>query len=350
MDTTGNGVPEVVPAKSSGLDDAAPETQEVSISARDLKLLEIRQRISEERSLQEEDNSGSPAASAGDATPAGEKPAATATPTPTKKADTFDIFEKDGQQFVRLKAYGQVEELPLETALRRAQKDVAAERKLADVTVRERRVAASEEQLNQRLQKLQSAPPVQQTAQPDLNLKATLEKLYNGDVDSAAAELELAIKGRQTATPITPDVISATVKQELRTQSALTQQAQYEAELVTAAAVFEEEFAELAKDKRLSGYVDRETEILMQENPGMPLVEVIRTAAATVKNLVAPKVAPPPPPTPEELRLDAKRNAPRPNPGVRVPSVSTQFEPPPKPKTTGDVIASMRQLRGQAPK
>lgn len=347
MSTTGDGVSNVVTNESSELDETnlnpppvdggEGEGEGEKLSARDLKLLEMRQRIREER---EADNG----------TEASQEPPPAAPPASTApKAEGFEIFEKDGKQFVKLKAYGQTEELPLEVALRRAQKDVASDRKLQEAVERERRAAAQEEMAQAHLQRVQAATtlrPVTQvepTEQPDLTEAFT--KLYNGDIEDAAKQLSKIIAGRQQATPsINPEMIAAEVEQRLQRNAAAARQAQYDAELLNAVTVFNDEYPEIAKDNRLSAYFDRETELVMAENPGMSMLDVVRTAAGSIQKLSAP-----PAQSQTNTRLEAKRNAPRHNSnGVRSPSVSTHIEPPPKPITPGDTIARMKQLRGQA--
>ncbi len=345
MNTTGNGVSEVVSEGSSELDETVtPPNEESSekLSARDLKLMEMRQRVREER---EADAGLTPEPEPVVAPP----PAPVAAVTPPTGGP--QIFEKDGKQFVRLTAYGQTEEIPLDVALRRAQKDVAADRKLQEATERERRAAAQEQMANDHLQRVRasaSVPSVSDVkpAELDAQIKSALTKHYDGDIDTAASELaKLFAAGRQQATPVNADLIAAQVEQRLQRNAAAKTQAKYEAEVLNAVEVFKEEFPDIAQDTRLSAYFDRETELVMAENPGMSMNEVVRIAAKSIQSLSAPKAPPQ-----VNTRLDAKRAAPKHITGVRSPSVSTHLEPPPKPVTSADIVARMRQVRGQAPR
>lgn len=329
--------------------------QQVQVNPRDLKMQEMRERIRLER---EADNAAAGTAPAAAAAAEGEgeaqviaadpPPATTVTPPATAAGEQpagFEIFVKDGKQHVRMNVYGQTEEVPLETALRRGQKDVAAERKLQEAIERERRAAAAEQLANQRLAQLTatSADPVQPVdATPDL--KAALEQVYEGNLDAAAAKLQ-QLMGRPSATPINPEVIAAQVEQRLQHRAAADRQAQYDSDLLNAVTVFQDEFPDLAGDERLSGYFDKETELVMQKNPKMPLNDVVRTAAATIRKMVTPASSTVPT---AQTRIEAKRNAPSMVHGVRAPTISTKPDAPVNPKTARDVIAEMRKMRGQA--
>lgn len=354
MPTTANGVSEVVSEESSVLDnqeqvEQQTEQQEPKLTARELKMLEMTQRIREEREAEGGGGDAEPAAQV--ATPAQHQtPVSTGGPQDSqpKSEGGFEIFVKDGKQHVRLKAYGQVEEIPLELALRRAQKDVAAEKKLRDAIERERRAAHAEESVAQRLKALATQPTMSTPAQPadDVDLEQTLEKLYQGDIKSAAAELnKVILKGRHQATPqVSSEVIAAQVEHRLQQNAAAKAQAKYDADLVHAAGVYEEEFPDLAQDTRLSAYFDRETELLMAQHPEKALVEVVREAAQTIRKLTQPA------PQQSNARLEMKRAAPKHITSARVASVSTNIEPAPPPRTPSSVIADMRKSRGQAPR
>lgn len=348
MDTTGNGVTPAAPNESSELDNTetqATESNEQKLTARELKMLEMNQRIREERAV----DAGEPAI---EEPPADQTPATPATPavTAAKPDGGPEIFEKDGKQFVRLKAYGQVEEVPLDVALRRAQKDVAAEKKLKEAIERERRAAAAEQLAAQRLQSVKPVgtlpPEVQAGPSADLlnEVKETLKQHYEGDVEGAAERLAKVLAGRQQTTPISPEQIAAQVRADLQRDAAVQRKAKEEADQLSAFEVFEEKFGDIVQNPRLFAYADAEVSLLMQQDPSLSIEQAFIKAGETVRAMTQPAVTPPDP------RLQAKRSAPKPINASRIPSVSTQIEPPPKPITHADVIARMRATRGQAPR
>lgn len=348
MDTTGNGVTPAAPDESSELDNTATQTEEANeqkLTPRELKMLEMNQRIREERAVDAADAAAEP----------DEPPAAAATPaapvvTPPKADGGPEIFEKDGKQFVRLKAYGQVEEVPLDVALRRAQKDVAAEKKLKEAIERERRAAASEQLAAQRLQSVKPVGTLQSEVQagPPADLltevKEALKQHYDGDVENAAERLAKVLAGRQQATPISPEQIAAQVRADLQRDAAVQRKAKEEADQLSAFETFEEKFGDIVSNPRLFAYADAEVTLLMQQDPSLSIEQAFIKAGETVRAMAQP--APPP----IDPRLQAKRSAPKPINASRIASVSTQIEPPPKPLTHADVIARMRATRGQAPR
>jgi hypothetical protein len=356
MGTTVKGAPQVEEAGDPGA------KKEQQVSPRDQRMAELiearkaEQRADAEQAGLEQDQARAAGADDGHddaAAPSGEGQTADAaaeadTQTPGAPAPAPLYYERDGKKYVKLKVYGKEQEVTLEEAIKRAQKDGAADARLQQAVEAERQAqqqmaqaAALQRQLQQRLAQIQAQPQSQTGPDDGKELEAALKSLYEGDLDGAKQMFSKVLQGRREATPaavINPEQIANTVHQRLRAEQLAAQQQQYQKELIDAARTFEQEFPEIAQDPRWSQYADKETEIILAEDPTLPPLEVMRRAGRKVAELIAPA---------NQTAARQLRKQSRPAPVSGLSGRASMGDPPPKPKTTADVINEMRRSRGQ---
>ena len=317
---------------------AETDEQEAPVSERDRRLAELaEQRAEEMRGDQPEE------------------------PEPVKPPPQY-LIERDGQTFVRAKVYGKETEIPFDEAIKRLQKDVAADQRLQEVAQMEAQIKARDERsrqvqqaLSQHIEQLQqqakTATPaekeqIEQQVDDLADIDAAMETLYDGDPKQAAAALKKALQkmqtGRQTPTPQIDENAIVTKAAQLMQAQAQEQarrvsEQQRAAEIESARQFFDDEYSEIANDPRLRAYADRETELILSENPALPPREIVKMAGDRIRQMLTPN------------SVDRKaRKAGRSQPITGRAGSSALPTPEAPAPTTKDVIAEMRKQRGQA--
>lgn len=264
-----------------------------------------------------------------------------ATPPPLEE----DIYTRDGKRYMRLKVDGEEQEFEVGQVKATAQKNLAADRRLAAAAAREREIQDRERSLSERemaLQQGQSKPPVSPGASDDVEgqmIDAALNAIYSGDEDEAKKALTSLMAGRHqpTQNAYNPDDISKRVRQE--TLAAIKQQEQQQ-QLKSAVSQFQAEFNDIASDPVLWGEADRKTLEVAKEHPEFTPYQIMQEAGNRVRSWLDAKRG-----SGLSERSQRKRQAMTPVGGANRPASLGKDEP--GPKTRRDVIGDMRRSRGQ---
>ena len=337
-DTTLQGVPED-PTIQAG-DDAASETRERPVNPREQRLAEIAARRAQERD--EEAGNGEAmlaeegAREAAAAPAAAEKPAAAA------------VAAEGLPQALKLKVDGAVVEISQEEALRRLQKDVAADRRLADATriLRDAQTQKEEaerlhQELQSRLASVKALPETPQSAADEQAIQELADALIDGRIEEAKKGLK-ALMGRQPATPDVTQiaaVVETNVKRSLIAERERDAQQSFDQQLVEGLNQFREKFPDIANDPRLFAYANAESDLIAAENPGLSPAEIFARAGERVSQMVQPKQQT------SQTRQGLKTLLERPVRGAS--SAASLGESPKPPATVSSVIQKMREARGQ---
>lgn len=173
--------------------------------------------------------------------------------------------------------------------------------------------------------------------------------IYSGDQDqvkeSLASLVTSVAQGRQSSTPpLDAKEFAEAVITNMRASADLEAQERAQRDQVAVAekvnTTFKTEFSDLYDDDRGFALTKAEFDVRRSENPGADPVALMREAATSVKEMLAP-------PAPAENILDQRRRAAR---AAETPPSSTQRVPPQPPKkkpTRADAVAAMRKARGQ---
>lgn len=299
--------------------------------------VETTRRMREAEGLEPEQAAGE-AEAEGSPTAEGKQPIARQEPAP------------EPAQKIRLKVDGRDLELSMDEVIRRAQKDVAADTRLAQATESKRQADALVHQnaaLNQELQRhlatVRAVPETHGAEVAEGEIQGLIDALLDGKVDQAKKGFQKLLSGRQTATPDVSQItasVKATLRSEMAAESAADAEARSQRELVEGLNVFRTKYADIANDPRLFAYANAETDLIAQENPNLAPAEIFLKAGERVTEMLRSKGQPQP-----ITKQDLKSRLERPVVGANSPAQLGEKTPPPV--TTQSVIARMRASRGQ---
>ncbi|MFT6550477.1 MAG: hypothetical protein ACJA1I_000505 [Zhongshania marina] len=264
-------------------------------------------------------------------------PPKTETPPPEK-----EWYERDGKAYMRLKVDGEEQEFDLGKVKATAQKNLAADKRLAEAANRERAIEERERLLLQResaAQQVQSKPPVVTGASDDVEAKvdSTLNAIYSGDEAAAKKALIELLAGRQQPTQA-PDDLDNRVRQAA---SAAIAQEERKRELNSGVSRFKTEFNDIASDPELWGMADRYTLDIVKEHPDYDPYQIMQAAGNKVRDWLKTHRGD----ASLSDRTQRKRQAMGTVGGANRPASLGKDEP--APKTRGNVIEDMKRARGQ---
>lgn len=272
---------------------------------------------------------------------------------PLKKAGYYR--NAAGDLVVKMKINGVEKEVKAEQVMQYLQKDIAGDTKLQQASERERRLQEREQLLQQREQQIQqslSKRPPEKLGDDEAKAqaKAILDKMWDGDTDSAAEELAKALQRGDT----TVDPNEILTQAEQRALSAIEQrerqqqQKQWEQSVDEGNRELRAKHAEIYDDPHLFSLVNSETaRIHDAQNAGDPEFaslspkDIILKAAENVQTWMEQRGAKPG--KPQQGRDSRKRNlTPMPRGQNRTP---TRKQPQEVDNSPAAVIARMRQSR-----
>lgn len=201
-----------------------------------------------------------------------EKVADVARPDPLASLGYYQNAQ--GEYVTKLKVNGQEREVSAEQLKAYMQKDIAADQKLQHAADWEKRLKEQEEQMRIRSQAMQSSlsqPPKEELGADELKrAKAVLEKVYDGDQETAAKELaELINSSRRQQPTLSEDQIKAVVDSQLTQaeQARAKRNAEKAWQDSVAAGIndFNTNFKELASDEVYFNEVDRRTKVMLDK-------------------------------------------------------------------------------------
>lgn len=266
------------------------------------------------------------------------------TPQSKPEEPQEEVYSRDGKRYMRLKVDGEEQEFELGHVKATAQKNLAADKRLAAAAARERDIQEKERILSERelaLQQVQSKPPELPGASDDVEsqVDAALSAIYSGDEDQAKKALIGLVAGRQqpTQNAYNPDDIDKRVQQA--TLAAIAQQ-ERQREIVTAASKFEAEFNDIASDPELWAMADKHTLEIVDSHPEYTPYQIMQEAGNRVRGWLDAKKG-----NGLSDRTQRKRQAMTPVSGANRPASLGKDEP--APKTRRDVIGDMKRARGQ---
>jgi hypothetical protein len=247
-----------------------------------------------------------------------------------------------------VKVDGVEQQLPIDEAKAVIQKNLAADKRLNEASLKQQQLQQWEQNLIQREKQQIQAPPVDpvETHGDEGELKervqTAVDKLYDGDTDEAVEALTGIIGGRNQATPINTNAIVAQAKEAVLQEQ---RQREFNQEVSTARNQFNTEFKELAEDPELMDFADQKTISLMKEHPDWAPTQVIMEAGRHTQEWVN-KIRGNGD-SGQASRMERKANL-KPMPRSNS-SLNYQIKPPKEEKmTTGQVLSQMREARGQA--
>lgn len=236
---------------------------------------------------------------------------------------------------IKVKVDGIEQEIPIDQAKATLQKNMAADKRLNDAVLKQRELQQWEQRLQQQEQQLQLPVTPPDTTK---KLQVAVDALYDGDTEDAVKALSEVI-GRNTAT-LNPEQISQQASEHVMQTLA---KRQFDSDVAKANTQFHQEFADIASDPTLLNMADQKTIELMSLHadwtPSQITTEAGRQTREWVQGLTSQRS-----PT---TRVERKQNL------QSMPSTSgsVAYQPPAKndgPKSAKEVIAAMRQSRGQA--
>ena len=255
---------------------------------------------------------------------------------------------------LKIKVDGVETEIPIDQAKAVIQKNLAADKRLNDATLKQKQLNDWEQQLVQREQALQALPTTDGTAtdgtattgepaQEDTKelIQTAVDKLYDGDTDEAVDALSKVMEGRSNATPIDPEQI---VQQAV---SAMTHQArkqEYQNDVTQGKQKFAKEFKDIADDPILFSVADDLTLQLIPQHPDWTPTQVIMEAGRQTREWA------------DKLRGAGGGSSSRAERKAQLQSLprsngSMAYQPPKPdngPKTSVEIIKQMKEQRGQA--
>jgi hypothetical protein len=282
-------------------------------------------------------------------------------PLPDEYADDplaeFIVMDGDKPMF-RTVFEGEERFIPLENAQRELQKQVAGDIRLQQNAEWQKNLEAREEQLRQQevalRAKLQDeplgSPPSDQSsdvddAALDEEAREVVSGLFSGSEEDAAAKLAAFVrKSRGALTPaVDSEALAARAVTVAREQITA---ADREKDAKRGYKAFGESYPEIINDPQLFRFADGMTDTVAEEHPDWAPSEVMLEAGKRTRGWVESFKTPEPSEVaPDNDRQDRKRNLrpmPRPRQGIQ------ETEPEAPPETGADIIASIRESRGQA--
>ena len=276
---------------------------------------------------------------------------------PSAPESTDDIYERDGKRYMKLKVDGEEQEMDLDKIRATAQKNLAADKRLAQAAERERQLQQVEQNLRQQAVALQqhmaqarssqgdnSKPPTSGASDDVAQLAAKAkEAIFSGDEDSLQEALVgLASAGRQqpTQSAVTPEDIDRRARQAA--QQAMAESTRMQT-LSTAASRFKDEYSDIANDPQLWRMADEYTAEIAEANPELEPYQVMKQAGEQVRawrDGIVGQTS-----TGLSDRTQRKRNSMGAVPGANRAATLGKDDPPPK--TRRDVIGDMKRQRGQ---
>jgi hypothetical protein len=276
--------------------------------------------------------------------------------------EEFIELDANGQPMFRSVVNGQQQLIPLDKARATIQKHESADQRLQEAASwkqtleqREQALVARETDLQVKLAGMheeQSGAPSDTDANlnDDVDLEAEAREvvsgLFTGTEDEAAVKLADLLKKTKGAAPAaTPQVdpqeladrAAATVRQQLTAE-------QQEKDINDGYQKFIKDYPEIAADDVLFDFADSMTDKIRAEHPDWTPSQVMLEAGAKVRERVGTPAPEQTPAIVDETRQERKRNL-RPLPAARQGVQET--EPEERPETPTDVLAGIREARGQ---
>lgn len=249
--------------------------------------------------------------------------------------ETPGVSSQPEAETIKVKVDGIEQEIPIDQARATLQKNMAADKRLNDAVLKQRELQQWEQRLQQQEQQLQ--PPVTPPNTTE-KLQVAVDALYDGDTEDAVKALSEVI-GRNGAT-LNPEQISQQASEQVMQTLA---KRQFDSDVAEANTQFHQEFADIASDPTLLNIADQKTIELMSLHadwtPSQITTEAGRQTREWVQGLTGQRS-----PTTRAERKQNLQSMPR-------SSGSVAYQPPAKndgPKSPQEVIAAMRQSRGQA--
>ncbi len=241
-----------------------------------------------------------------------------------------------------LKVDGDEKEITLEQAKAELQKNQAADKRLTEASRKQQQLAQWEQNLLQREQSLQQKP-TDTTASTDLKetIQTAVDSLYDGETDEAVEALAKVLQPQ--APSIDPQQISQQATQQVMAQ---LKEDQFETERQQGNQQFNEKYQDITSDPQLYKMANDKTIDLMQAHPDWSPTQIIDEAGRQTREWVH-SLKGSGSNNSYQARMQRKSNL------TSLPrsqgSVAYQ-QPKAKngPTTPKQVIADMRQARGQA--
>tara|TARA_X000001388_G_C2234295_1_gene124592 strand:+ start:2854 stop:3906 length:1053 start_codon:yes stop_codon:yes gene_type:complete len=261
------------------------------------------------------------------------------------------VWQHEGQWVTQVRVNGQDVVVPFDSLKSSHQKDVASQQRFQQAAYKEKLLAQQEAQLRQYAQSLQqkeSAPPVKDEPEDDVDYNKTVEEyhqaLYEDDAAKAANLLQ-TLTGRNTATLNIDEAVDKAVSDAFsrrQAQQAKAQQLAYQQEVQNAVSWFDQEYPEVSQNPDLRAIADNQTVTLMKENPSWTPGQIIYASAEYARHW-ANSFVPNQPATNERVERK-KKIVQQPKSARKTLKVS---EDDSGPKTPEQIIEEMKQSRGQ---
>lgn len=267
-----------------------------------------------------------------------------------EQSKSSPIYERDGEQYMRIKVNGEEREVPLAQVQVTMQKHTAADLRLQQASERLREVEARERHLQQQAQQIQQqqrlpVPGVDGADSEALmaDARAIIDGLYEGDTDSATEKLAQLLAGRQAPT-LDPHMIQQQAEQAaLRT----IEQREYMSDLTKGQEQFAAEFPAIVADDRLFTMADQATIRLSQENPNWSPTKVLMEAGKQVDGWLKSQRGEGQQPAAILSSREANKQQLKPLPASQRNAAHVPPREPVVDSSPTGVIARMRGMRGQ---
>jgi hypothetical protein len=260
-------------------------------------------------------------------------------------------IRRDGERWVtKVKVNGEESEVEFDEVVKRYQKDNAADKRLAEVSYRQKqldqyaaRLEQRDKELREKFKKLQQVPRPTGAAVPsNVDARKLTEALYSGDEDAATKAFEALLARTRQETPagslaVDEDAIVGKLRQRLDAEKRREQALEFERKRQEAVVRFQEEYKDIADDPYLNDMADNETLRVMKEGSANDPWEILKVSGDRVRDWLS-KRSP-------ESRDSRKRSAAAVAGAARARANLTPEDN--SPRTTSDIIAEMRKSRGQ---
>lgn len=198
-------------------------------------------------------------------------------------APPLPVYLKDGEYYTKLKVDGQEREVPYSRVQATMQKHEAADRRLQHASELLRRAEEREREAQERASRLAetaSRSPQGTVDDEDLDKQAhsIINKLLEGEADSAANDLASILKGRRAPQIDTAEVETRAAKRAL---SAI-EQAEWARDADSGRQRFVAEYPEIINDPDLAHIANQKTIDIMKEKPYLKPSEVLKAAGEYV--------------------------------------------------------------------
>jgi hypothetical protein len=246
----------------------------------------------------------------------------------------------------------------LDAGIKTLQKELAADKRLAEASQVQRDLEARARQIEERENALRQIEQQQQLSRqqqesqlaqkledqghdnPLEEAKKTLAELYSGDDDEAAKALarfvEVTVKANQEKPQqVNLDEIAEKAYRRIREED---QQQRFQSELSEGLEEYQKDFSDVAQDPKLHNYANYLTDVLMKEHPEWGPKRIIREAAQRTRDLI---------PQPSKDVLEQRREKKRSIDNVEGAKARAPGKEPKKPKTPAEIVAEQQRLRGQ---